>query len=487
MHYLLLTILGLLAGILSGFLGIGGGTVLVPFLVSLGYSPVQAAATSSLAVAITATSGSIQNLRMGQFSFKKVASLGFPALVMSQLGVYWAHQMDAHLLMISFDMLLLLNIYLVELRKRLIQKQKSTSEKNIFDLFTQTKKAKIEISVAGFITIMGGLIILFELLILGQPIEASFQVFSQTVKITPFQIIVFGILILLFRLCLDLPTFSFLSTNRLFPSIDYINRIFERIDLFGINHLIQLRKLLNSNEKNKAEELIKALASKTELDVFRPKFNAFISYLIDAKSEIVVAGISTFIAGIITWAKLSLSNTLLEAVVRTSFGVFTVTPFQIIILGILLLVIINILEFIQRLTFLEESKKARPKKIKSIVSRIFTGGIAGLLAGLFGVGGGVILVPLQLLLLNEPLKTAIRTSLGVIIITSISSCLGHALSGNLLFIEGLLVGMGGLVGAHTSSGFLPKLSEQFISIAFRTMLASLFVYTAFLAVSMGKS
>jgi hypothetical protein len=74
MHYLILTLLGLLVGILSGFLGIGGGTVLVPLLVPLGYSPVQAAATSSLAVVITASSGSIQNLRMGKFNFNQVLS-----------------------------------------------------------------------------------------------------------------------------------------------------------------------------------------------------------------------------------------------------------------------------------------------------------------------------------------------------------------------------------------------------------------------------
>lgn len=61
---------GLVAGILAGFLGIGGGTVLVPLLVALGYTPIQAVATSSLSIVITAISGSFQKLAHGISEFK---------------------------------------------------------------------------------------------------------------------------------------------------------------------------------------------------------------------------------------------------------------------------------------------------------------------------------------------------------------------------------------------------------------------------------
>ena len=109
-------------------------------------------------------------------------------------------------------------------------------------------------------------------------------------------------------------------------------------------------------------------------------------------------------------------------------------------------------------------------------SRIFTGSVAGLLAGLFGVGGGVIMVPLQILLLNTKIKPAIQTSLGVIVITAISSTTGHAIRGNVLWIPGLLLGMGGLVGAQISTRFLPKLTDRIVSLAFRTLLLILSVY-----------
>lgn len=94
MNWLLLALIGLVCGVLSGFLGIGGGTVLVPLLVTLGYTPVHVTATSSLVVAITAISGSVQNWRMGYFSVRRVLFLGLTALISAQLGVYLASRID---------------------------------------------------------------------------------------------------------------------------------------------------------------------------------------------------------------------------------------------------------------------------------------------------------------------------------------------------------------------------------------------------------
>lgn len=84
-----LVIGGLVAGVLAGFLGIGGGTVLVPLLVALGLAPVQAVATSSLAIVITAGSGSLQNWRMGYLDPRRVLFLGLPALATAQLEFIW--------------------------------------------------------------------------------------------------------------------------------------------------------------------------------------------------------------------------------------------------------------------------------------------------------------------------------------------------------------------------------------------------------------
>jgi hypothetical protein len=217
---------------------------LVPLLVALGYSPVQAVATSSLAILITSISGTLQNWRMGYFNAKQVLYLGFPALATAQIGVYLASRIPPYVLLAAFGLLLLLNIYLVDLRKRLVA----------------------------------------------------------------------------------------------------------------------------------------------------------------------------------------------------------------------------------------EGTHATHADINPMMARLGTGGSAGILAGLFGVGGGVIMVPLQILLLGENIKTAIQTSLGVIVITAISACIGHTLAGNVLPTEGLLLGMGGLLGAQISTRFLPKLSDAIVSLLFRGFLGVLSLY-----------
>jgi uncharacterized membrane protein YfcA len=81
-----------------------------------------------------------------------------------------------------------------------------------------------------------------------------------------------------------------------------------------------------------------------------------------------------------------------------------------------------------------------------------------------------------MLLLGEKIKTAIQTSLGVIFITSISACIGHAYRGNILFVPGIILGLGGSIGAQFSTRFLPKLPDLIVSIGFNLLLGILAVY-----------
>lgn len=241
----LLAVGGLFSGLLAGLLGIGGGTILVPIIITVGYTPVQAVATSSLAIVLTAASGSLQNYRMGYLNLQRVWSLGFPAIITAQFGAAIASDLSDRRLLIAFGILLILNIFLASWRKTLTQGEVS----------------------------------------------------------------------------------------------------------------------------------------------------------------------------------------------------------------------------------LPENK--RPQTL----ARVMTGGIAGFLAGLFGIGGGVIMVPLQMVLLGEPIKVAIQTSLGVIVITAVSATLGHTWQGNVLLWQGLVLGLGGLIGAQISTRYLPKLPEQVITFGFYTLLVLLAFYT----------
>lgn len=103
-------------------------------------------------------------------------------------------------------------------------------------------------------------------------------------------------------------------------------------------------------------------------------------------------------------------------------------------------------------------------------SSLGIGVIAGVLSGLFGVGGGVIMVPLQMLVLKTPIKEAVRVSLGAIVAIGASGLIRHAFLGNVLWIPGLCLGIGGVIGAQIGVRLLPYLSAPFISFLFRGLL-----------------
>jgi uncharacterized membrane protein YfcA len=82
----------------------------------------------------------------------------------------------------------------------------------------------------------------------------------------------------------------------------------------------------------------------------------------------------------------------------------------------------------------------------------FIGLVAGVTSGLFGVGGGIVMVPAMFYLLKVDIKTAIGTSLVVIIPTAIAGALKH---NNLSHIDWRVAGSltplavaGGFLGAY---------------------------------------
>ena len=120
--------------------------------------------------------------------------------------------------------------------------------------------------------------------------------------------------------------------------------------------------------------------------------------------------------------------------------------------------------------------KEKATFLNPVLAKIMTGGIAGFLSGLLGVGGGAIMVPLQMLLLNERIKVAIRTSLGVIVAATVSSAIAHAINGHVLFAEGLTLGAGGIVGTQIGTRVLPKLPDSLVRKIFIAFLAIMAIF-----------
>lgn len=242
-NWLILAGGGILAGVLAGLLGIGGGFIVVSLLIALGYPFTQAVATSSLVIIMSSTTGSFYNWKMGYLDLKRVVYLAVPAIIAAPLGAYATGEVPEYVLMIVFACFLLLNIYLIRLRQKALARQRSYARK------------------------------------------------------------------------------------------------------------------------------------------FNPT-----------------------------------------------------------------------------------------------LSKIFTGSIAGFLAGLLGIGGGAIMVPLQMLLLDEEIKVAVRTSLGVIVTATISSCVLHAAKGNVLFIPGLILGVTGMLGVQIGARVLPNLPNSLVSKIFSIFLATMAIF-----------
>jgi uncharacterized protein len=112
----------------------------------------------------------------------------------------------------------------------------------------------------------------------------------------------------------------------------------------------------------------------------------------------------------------------------------------------------------------------------SIGPVIAIGLLAGLLSGLFGVGGGVIMVPLQLLALGSPIKVAVRTSLGAIVLISLSGLIQGAINHQVQWLPGICLGLGGILGAQVGARWLPRLADRWVDRSFRGLCISLAIY-----------
>ncbi len=81
---------------------------------------------------------------------------------------------------------------------------------------------------------------------------------------------------------------------------------------------------------------------------------------------------------------------------------------------------------------------------------------AGILSGLFGVGGGIIMVPLLVAWFTLDQRRAGATSLLAIVPIATASAAGYALNGNVDIPAGMLLLVGGVFGGQLGSRLLPR-------------------------------
>jgi len=100
--------IGLVAGVLAGLFGVGGGILFVPTLtLVLGLTQIHAEASSLLAILPTAVAGACRQRQYGNVRWRPALILGLSAIIGVEAGVQIAEALPEHALRRLFGVLML--------------------------------------------------------------------------------------------------------------------------------------------------------------------------------------------------------------------------------------------------------------------------------------------------------------------------------------------------------------------------------------------
>jgi hypothetical protein len=100
------------------------------------------------------------------------------------------------------------------------------------------------------------------------------------------------------------------------------------------------------------------------------------------------------------------------------------------------------------------------------------GTAAGLFSGLFGVGGGTVIVPLLVLWLAYGEREATGTSLATIVFIAAFATAVQAAYGNVRLLDGLLVGVPAVGGVMIGTWCQQRLATRSIALLFAAVLVA---------------
>lgn len=146
-----LVLIGLAAGIIGGGLGVGGGIILVPLLVVLGFEQHRAHATSLAAIVFIAVAGAISFGVSGEINLGLGVIVGIGGVLGSVIGASVMHRVSARALTIVFAFVLLVAGI------RLITGADPLPGSADFNTFSQTAIALGIGAVAGFFAGLAGI------------------------------------------------------------------------------------------------------------------------------------------------------------------------------------------------------------------------------------------------------------------------------------------------------------------------------------------
>jgi len=119
-----------------------------------------------------------------------------------------------------------------------------------------------------------------------------------------------------------------------------------------------------------------------------------------------------------------------------------------------------------------EANSARHGGIPQLVA---IGAAAGMFSAVFGVGGGILVVPLLITLMGYDTRTATATSLAAIIFVAVWGTVAHGALGNVEYGHAMLVGIPAMLGVTLGVALKRRLPTDVLTYLFAGMMVAVAV------------
>jgi len=167
---------------------------------------------------------------------------------------------------------------------------------------------------------------------------------------------------------------------------------------------------------------------------------------------------------------LSIPGTILGAYISSE-----ITPSLFKILFGLVLIVSAIYIFINRKIESKQRNQSKQVMLFAVGASFF----AGIISSLFGIGGGIVFVPLMVIVMGLSMKEAAPTSQFILLFASAAGLAAHSALGHPDFVQALLLAAGafagGFVGARLSVDIKEKKLKILVSIAMIAASIKLFI------------
>ena len=125
-----------------------------------------------------------------------------------------------------------------------------------------------------------------------------------------------------------------------------------------------------------------------------------------------------------------------------------------------------------------EIKTKKSEFVKNVIT-IFFGLAVGFINGIFGGGGGMIVVPVLTFFLKKPIKIAHATAILIILPITLVSAIVYFINGDVVLFRTLAVTAGTVVGGIIGALLMGKLKSNTVGLIFSALMLFAGVKSAF--------